>query len=77
MLDVVNQQLIKKGERTIEFDHDCREGICGMCSMVINGAAHGLKKAVTTCQLHMRKFKDGDHITIEPLERMHFLSLEI
>lgn len=72
MLDVVNQQLIKKGERAIEFDHDCREGICGMCSMVINGAAHGPEKAVTTCQLHMRKFKDGDHITIEPFRANAF-----
>ncbi|MBP1466705.1 succinate dehydrogenase/fumarate reductase iron-sulfur subunit [Candidatus Chloroploca sp. M-50] len=65
MLDVVNQELILKGEEPIAFDHDCREGICGMCSLMINGIAHG-KKAVTTCQLHMRSFNDGDTITIEP-----------
>ena len=66
MMDVLNQELIKAGERAIEFDHDCREGICGACSMVINGEAHGPEKAVTTCQLHMRKFRDGDTIVIEP-----------
>ncbi len=66
MLDVVNEDLIAKGIEPIEFDHDCREGICGMCSQVINGIPHGPDKLVTTCQLHMRKFKDGDHIYIEP-----------
>ncbi|GAB4441131.1 MAG: succinate dehydrogenase/fumarate reductase iron-sulfur subunit [Chloroflexi bacterium OHK40] len=66
MLDVVNQELILKGEEPIAFDHDCREGICGMCSLMINGIAHGPKQAVTTCQLHMRSFKDGDTITVEP-----------
>lgn len=72
MIDVVNQQLIKEGERPVEFDHDCREGICGMCSMVINGNAHGPEKATTTCQLHMRKFKDGDSIVIEPFRAKAF-----
>lgn len=66
MLDVVNEELIKRGEEQIAFDHDCREGICGMCSLVINGTPHGPLKATTTCQLHMRFFKDGDTITIEP-----------
>ncbi|WLT30046.1 succinate dehydrogenase/fumarate reductase iron-sulfur subunit [Geothrix sp. PMB-07] len=66
MLDVVNEGLIAKGEEPIEFDHDCREGICGMCSMVINGRPHGPKERTTTCQLHMRSFKDGDSITLEP-----------
>ncbi len=66
MLDVLNQELILKGEEPIAFDHDCREGICGMCSLMINGVAHGPKQAITTCQLHMRSFKDGDTITIEP-----------
>lgn len=66
MLDVVNQDLILKGEEPIAFDHDCREGICGMCSLMINGVAHGPKQAITTCQLHMRSFKDGDTVTIEP-----------
>jgi succinate dehydrogenase / fumarate reductase, iron-sulfur subunit len=66
MMDVINQDLVRQGIDVIEFDHDCREGICGMCSMVINGAAHGPQKATTTCQLHMRSFKDGDTITIEP-----------
>lgn len=66
MLDVLNEQLIRKGEESVEFDHDCREGICGMCSMYINGRPHGPKDAVTTCQLHMRSFKDGETITIEP-----------
>ena len=66
MLDVVNEGLIKKGEEPIAFDHDCREGICGMCSMVINGVPHGGQKGVTVCQLHMRHFKDGDTIYIEP-----------
>lgn len=66
MLDVLNEQLIEHGEEPVEFDHDCREGICGMCSLVINGQAHGPDKATTTCQLHMRRFRDGDTITIEP-----------
>ncbi len=66
MLDVVNEGLIDRGEEQIAFDHDCREGICGMCSLVINGTPHGPIKATTTCQLHMRSFKDGDTITIEP-----------
>jgi succinate dehydrogenase / fumarate reductase iron-sulfur subunit len=66
MLDVVNEELIKKGEEPIAFDHDCREGICGACSMVINGISHGGYTGTTTCQLHMRKFKDGDDIYIEP-----------
>ena len=67
MLDVLNEDLIKKGEEPIAFDHDCREGICGMCSLVINGIPHGRKiPGITTCQLHMRKFKDGDTIYIEP-----------
>lgn len=66
MLDVVNEGLIKQGQEPIAFDHDCREGICGTCGMVINGTAHGPLGATTTCQLHMRHFKDGDHITIEP-----------
>lgn len=66
MLDVVNERLIEKGEEPIAFDHDCREGICGACGMMINGAAHGPMKLTTTCQLHMRSFKDGDEIYIEP-----------
>ncbi|HVO75813.1 MAG TPA: succinate dehydrogenase/fumarate reductase iron-sulfur subunit [Ignavibacteriaceae bacterium] len=66
MLDVLNEQLIKKGEDPVAFDHDCREGICGSCGMFINGRAHGPQKGVATCQLHMRSFNDGDTITIEP-----------
>lgn len=66
MLDVINEDLIKRGEEQIAFDHDCREGICGACSLVINGTPHGPLKETTTCQLHMRTFKDGDTITIEP-----------
>ncbi len=66
MLDVVNEGLIKRGEEQIAFDHDCREGICGTCSLVINGTPHGPLKATTTCQLHMRTFKDGDTIVVEP-----------
>jgi succinate dehydrogenase / fumarate reductase iron-sulfur subunit len=66
MLDVVNEGLITSGQEPIAFDHDCREGICGQCGVVINGAAHGPKRATTTCQLHMRSFRDGDVLTIEP-----------
>jgi succinate dehydrogenase / fumarate reductase iron-sulfur subunit len=66
MMDVLNEQLVNAGEQPVAFDHDCREGICGMCSMYINGQAHGPGRGVTTCQLHMRMFKDGDTITIEP-----------
>jgi succinate dehydrogenase / fumarate reductase iron-sulfur subunit len=66
MLDVLNDQLVEKGDDPIAFDHDCREGICGMCSLYINGRAHGPQEAVTTCQLHMRSFKDGETIYIEP-----------
>jgi succinate dehydrogenase / fumarate reductase iron-sulfur subunit len=66
MMDVLNEQLVNSGEQPVAFDHDCREGICGMCSMYINGEAHGPDRGVTTCQLHMRMFKDGDTITIEP-----------
>lgn len=66
MLDVVNEELIKTGQEPIAFDHDCREGICGTCGMVINGVAHGPLAATTACQLHMRHFKDGDHLTLEP-----------
>lgn len=66
MMDVVNEDLIKAGKEPIAFDHDCREGICGMCSMYINGRAHGPLKGVTTCQLHMRSFSSGETITIEP-----------
>lgn len=66
MIDVLNESLILSGEDPIAFDHDCREGICGMCSMVINGVAHGPEKATTTCQLHMRHFSDGDVIDVEP-----------
>jgi succinate dehydrogenase / fumarate reductase iron-sulfur subunit len=66
MLDVLNEKLVVTGVDPVAFDHDCREGICGMCSMVINGKPHGPQKGTTTCQLHMRHFKDGDTITIEP-----------
>ncbi|MEV0730230.1 succinate dehydrogenase/fumarate reductase iron-sulfur subunit [Polymorphospora sp. NPDC050346] len=66
MLDVLNERLTLDGEEPVAFDHDCREGICGMCGMVINGVAHGPERATTTCQLHMRHFKDGDTIDIEP-----------
>lgn len=66
MLDVLNEQLIAKGIDPVAFDHDCREGICGMCSLMINGQAHGPESETTTCQLHMRKFNDGDTIVIEP-----------
>lgn len=66
MMDVLNESLVLKGEDPVAFDHDCREGICGSCSMYINGRPHGPDKAVTTCQLHMRKFSDGETIVIEP-----------
>jgi len=66
MLDVLNEQLVEEDKAPIAYDHDCREGICGMCSLVINGRAHGPQESTTTCQLHMRKFRDGDEITIEP-----------
>jgi succinate dehydrogenase / fumarate reductase iron-sulfur subunit len=72
MMDVLNEELIQKGIDPIAFDHDCREGICGMCSMFINGEAHGPDRLVTTCQLHMRKFKDGDTIIIEPFRAKAF-----
>jgi succinate dehydrogenase / fumarate reductase iron-sulfur subunit len=66
MLDVVNERLILQGDEPIAFDHDCREGICGTCGVVINGRAHGPRDRTTVCQLHMRSFKDGDHVWIEP-----------
>jgi len=66
MLDVVNERLNEQGEEPITFDHDCREGICGTCSLMINGQAHGPERGTATCQLHMRKFSDGDTITVEP-----------
>jgi len=66
MMDVLNESLVSKGEDPVAFDHDCREGICGACGMYINGRPHGPDTAVTTCQLHMRKFKDGDTVVIEP-----------
>ena len=72
MLDVLNEQLINQGIDPVAFDHDCREGICGMCSLFINGEAHGPDRGVTTCQLHMRKFKDGDTIYIEPFRAKAF-----
>ena len=72
MLDVLNEQLLNSGGDPIVFDHDCREGICGMCSMVINGRPHGLLHGTTTCQLHMRHFNNGDTITIEPWRAQPF-----
>ena len=72
MMDVLNEQLMAQGIEPVAFDHDCREGICGMCSMFINGEAHGPDRLVTTCKLHMRKFKDGDTITIEPFRAEAF-----
>ena len=72
MLDVVNEGLIKEGQEPIAFDHDCREGICGTCGMVINGVAHGPLAATTTCQLHMRHFNDGDTLTLEPWRARSF-----
>jgi succinate dehydrogenase / fumarate reductase iron-sulfur subunit len=72
MMDLLNESLIQKGERVVEFDHDCREGICGQCGMMINGRAHGPLTHTTTCQLHMRSFKDGDTIYIEPFRAAAF-----
>ncbi len=72
MLDVLNESLINKGEEPIAFDHDCREGICGTCSLMINGEPHGPDRLITTCQLHMRRFKDGDTIVIEPFRAKAF-----
>jgi succinate dehydrogenase / fumarate reductase iron-sulfur subunit len=72
MLDVLNEQLTRAGEDPVSFDHDCREGICGSCAMMINGRAHGPRKATTVCQLHMRSFKDGDVVTIEPWRAQPF-----
>ncbi|SKB53497.1 succinate dehydrogenase / fumarate reductase iron-sulfur subunit [Salegentibacter holothuriorum] len=72
MLDILNEQLVEKGEDTVEFDHDCREGICGSCSLQINGEPHGPDKLIATCQLHMRSFKDGDTIYIEPFRAKAF-----
>jgi succinate dehydrogenase / fumarate reductase iron-sulfur subunit len=72
MMDVLNEQLVNSDDEPVAFDHDCREGICGMCSMYINGEAHGPGRGVTTCQLHMRMFKDGDTITIEPWRAVSF-----
>ncbi|MEQ9410880.1 MAG: succinate dehydrogenase/fumarate reductase iron-sulfur subunit [Fuerstiella sp.] len=72
MLDMLNEQLVRKGERVIEFDSDCREGICGTCGLVINGRPHGPLKATTTCQLHMRTFSDGDTIVVEPFRAASF-----
>ncbi|HPE43830.1 MAG TPA: succinate dehydrogenase/fumarate reductase iron-sulfur subunit [Bacteroidales bacterium] len=66
MLDVLNEELVRKGEDPVAFDHDCREGICGACSLYINGRPHGPDKGITTCQMHMRRFKDGETIVIEP-----------
>ena len=72
MLDILNEQLINKGEAPVVFDHDCREGICGSCSLMINGEPHGPDRMITTCQLHMRKFNDGDTIVIEPFRAKAF-----
>jgi succinate dehydrogenase / fumarate reductase iron-sulfur subunit len=72
MIDVLNVQLVESGEEPVAFDHDCREGICGMCSMYINGEAHGPGRGITTCQLHMRSFNDGDTIHIEPWRAQAF-----
>ncbi|MCB0341559.1 MAG: succinate dehydrogenase/fumarate reductase iron-sulfur subunit [Pseudobdellovibrionaceae bacterium] len=72
MLDVMNEDLIKQGKDPVEFDHDCREGICGACSLVINGCAHGPDRGTTVCQLHMRRFKDGDSVTVEPFRAKAF-----
>src|SRR5690606_6687330 len=72
MLDVLNEELVDKNEEPVAFDHDCREGICGMCSLYINGEPHGPDRGVTTCQLHMRHFNDGDTVYIEPFRAKAF-----
>jgi len=72
MMDVLNEDLVEKGDEPVAFDHDCREGICGMCSLYINGEAHGPDRNITTCQLHMRMFNDGDTIFIEPFRSRAF-----
>ena len=72
MLDVLNESLVEKNEEPVAFDHDCREGICGMCSLQINGQPHGPDQGITTCQLHMRQFKDGDTVYIEPFRAKAF-----
>lgn len=72
MLDILNESLINKGEEPVAFDHDCREGICGTCSLMINGEPHGPDRLITTCQLHMRRFNDGDTIVIEPFRAKAF-----
>ena len=72
LLDVVNERLIERGEEPIAFDHDCREGICGSCSLMINGVPHGPRRGTASCQLHMRTFKDGDHIWVEPFRARAF-----
>lgn len=72
MLDVLNEKLVREGDIPVAFDHDCREGICGSCGMMVNGVAHGPKNAITTCQLHMRSFNDGDTIVIEPWRASSF-----
>jgi succinate dehydrogenase / fumarate reductase, iron-sulfur subunit len=72
MLDILNEKLIQKGDEPVSFDHDCREGICGSCSLFINGEAHGPDRGIPTCQLHMRMFKDGDTIFIEPFRAKAF-----
>ncbi len=72
MLDLLNEKLVEKGKEPISFDHDCREGICGTCSLTINGLPHGPEDSTTTCQLHMRKFRDGETITIEPFRAKAF-----
>jgi len=72
MMDTLNEQLVLKGDRPVEFDHDCREGICGQCGMMINGQAHGPIANLTTCQLHMREFKEGDTIYVEPFRALAF-----
>src|SRR5919206_2762508 len=72
MLDLLNEDLLRRGEEPVAFDSDCREGICGTCGLVINGVAHGPLAGTTVCQLHMRYYKDGDHITIEPWRAQAF-----
>src|SRR5688572_18746245 len=72
MLDVVNERLIESGEEPIAFDHDCREGICGSCGFMIDGQAHGPQKGTATCQLHMRQYRDGDEIWLEPFRAEAF-----